>query len=249
MKNREKHHLYQGAVTINRKPFKKNLSPDFPSLSGLEIGVFYQNSKRRGGDYYDFLKIGDKMIGVLADVSGHNASAPLLMNTFRNRLQIYLKNFSSLPTLLAALRKESLDELQKNKQFISCWLFEQNAPASFKFCGAGHPPAFYYRASSKNWSYFNSLALPLGMSDEMEIPESSVKLEKGDALIFYSDGLFDPRLREQNFDRARFCELIEAHLPLGPQVAADHIAEELAPHYKLLEEPDDIVLIILQRVS
>lgn len=227
---------------------QERLIPEkFPHLPGLQIGGLHKLSPRGGGDYYDAVKVDGKIRGVISDVSGHNVASAITMASFRSIVRSLAFDPSLPGEMLRALRWAMHGELIRLHQFISCWIFEYGPDSRLSTAGAGHPPVLIYRAKSGAWENIFSQQLPLGLEDESRTQKTTVKLNKGDWVFFYTDGLFDPRMRETGFDRQRVLEIVEKNHRLTPQKVCEKIFEELMPHHRLLRQPDDVAILALKK--
>ncbi|MCE9624682.1 MAG: SpoIIE family protein phosphatase [Deltaproteobacteria bacterium] len=240
---------------LNREPeivheIQSRLLPEkFPTVGDLEISGHCQLSMRGGGDYYDVIPVGDGLRGVVADVSGHDVGSAITMASFRAIFRSMVFDPNSPGYLLQVLRWAMHEDLIKLHQFISCWVFEYRPSGVFRVSGAGHPPVMHYRAAQKKWSFLFSNHLPLGLEDESKPQNKKIVLEKGDLIILYTDGLFDPRMRATGFDKQKFCERVENILHLSTAELVREIVREVAPHHMALNNPDDIALLVLRRRS
>ncbi|MFO1464770.1 MAG: SpoIIE family protein phosphatase [bacterium] len=223
------------------------LPEKFPVVGDLEIGGHCQLSMRGGGDYYDVIQVGEGLRGVVADVSGHDVGSAITMASFRAIFRSMVFDPNSPGYLLQVLRWAMHEDLIKLHQFISCWVFEYRPKGQVRVSGAGHPPLWHYRAAAKKWQMVYSDHLPLGLEDESKPQNKRIDLDKGDLLILYTDGLFDPRMRATGFDKQSFCELVESNLHLSAPELAREIAREVAPHHLALQNPDDIALLVMRR--
>ncbi|HKY61962.1 MAG TPA: SpoIIE family protein phosphatase [bacterium] len=227
---------------------QSRLLPDsFPAVGDLEVAGRCQLSARGGGDYFDVLKIDKVLRGVVADVSGHDVGSAITMASFRSIFRSMVFDPNSPGYLLQVLRWAMHEDLLKLHQFISCWIFEYKAGGKVKVSGAGHPPLLHFRSDLKKWQTTFSKHLPLGLEDESKPQNSSIVMGKGDVLILYTDGLFDPRMRATGFDKQTFCDFIENHLHLNTDQLAGEVAREVKPHHLALGNPDDIAFLILRR--
>lgn len=219
----------------------------FPRVGDLEVGGHCQLSMRGGGDYYDVIQVGEGLRGVVADVSGHDVGSAITMASFRAIFRSMVFDPNSPGYLQQVLRWAMHEDLIKLHQFISCWVFEYRPDGELRVSGAGHPPLLHYQAAQKKWHAVFSNHLPLGLEDESKPQNKKIELAKGDVLIFYTDGLFDPRMRATGFDKQNFCETIERHLQLSAPELVREVAREVSPHHLALQKPDDIAVLVLRR--
>jgi len=223
------------------------LPEKFPEVGDLEVAGHCQLSMRGGGDYYDVIKVGEGLRGVVADVSGHDVGSAITMASFRSIFRSMVFDPNSPGYLLQVLRWAMHEDLLKLHQFISCWVFEYRPKGQLRLSGAGHPPVWHYRAAIKKWQMVFSDHLPLGLEDESKPQNKKIDLAKGDLAILYTDGLFDPRMRATGFDKQSFCEMVESNLHLPTTELVREIAREVSPHHLALQSPDDIALLVLRR--
>lgn len=223
------------------------LPQSFPKVGDFDVGAFCKLSSRGGGDYYDLVAVDDVVRGVIADVSGHHVGSAITMASFRSIFRSLVYDPHTPGSLLQALRWALHEDLVKLHQFISCWVVEIQKSGAVRASGAGHPPLLHYKFKQKKWLSYDSEHLPLGLEDETEGQNLRIYLDKRDCLFFYTDGLFDPRMRETGFDKQRFCEIVEANLNLNAQQMVDKIIAEVGPHQMAIRSPDDVALLLFRR--
>jgi sigma-B regulation protein RsbU (phosphoserine phosphatase) len=160
-----------------------------PTEEGISFAAHYQTSRYAGGDYYDVLPLPDGRYGlVVADVSGHGASAAIVMAMIR--------------AVLHALPRETFDPasviVRLNEHFEYLWETPMYATAlcavvdprarRLTLAGAGHPQPLLSRAG-KVESIDCPNGLPILMMP-MPPPQTAVhELHPGDRLLFYTDGI------------------------------------------------------------
>lgn len=223
------------------------LPQEFPQLKGIQIAGRCQLLPRGGGDYFDVVKVDSQLRGVIADVSGHNVGSALTMASFRSIVRSLCFDPNSPGELLRVLRWAMHEELLRLGQFISCWVWRLNASGHLVVSGAGHPPVLIYREKKKLWESILSHHLPLGLEDDSRPQNFKIHLKSGDWALFYTDGLFDPRMRETGFDRENLLELVVKHRKIHPAKMMDKIFELLKPHHQLLQSPDDVAVIAIKK--
>lgn len=218
-----------------------------PEVGDLKMAGRCQLSLRGGGDYYDFLQVDGGLRGIIADVSGHDVGSAITMASFRAIFRSLVFDPNSPGTLLRALRWANHRDLISLHQFISCWTFEYYTGGHLKASGAGHPPILQYRKKTRKWVSHYSHHLPLGLEDETAPQNKKIMIERGDWVFFYTDGLFDPRMRDTGFDKDAFCGLVERNLRISPQDLVEKILREVMPHHRILRSPDDIAVVAMTR--
>lgn len=225
------------------------LPSQFPKIKGIGVAGQYELSPQGGGDYYDVFELEGELWGVIADVSGHNVASALTMSAFRSLARHTLHKAKSPGQWLKLLRQEMQEELEQTMHFISAWTFHLNPKGELVLSGAGHPPVLHYRtqtpSKAKVWQEYKAKHLPLGLSDEMAVQNTRVKLAQGDWIFFYTDGLFDPHMRESGWDYACFQQWFEErvrHKP-SPSQVVKNLFEEIKNHRRGLKHPDDVAVL------
>ena len=183
---------------------QKTLLPrQLPELPGLDIDAFYRAASVIGGDLYDVFEIDqERCCLVVADVSGKGVPASLVMSMLRTVIKVYADNAVSTRDVLVKVNDYLTENIPKG-MFITVLMGIYNTREhSLRLVSAGHNPLLLFRASTRHTSRFNPAGMPLGVpttsgsrfADAVE--ELLLKLEDGDAFIFYSDGITEAVNRE-----------------------------------------------------
>ena len=192
-------------LEIARAVQHRLLPQQLPPIETLDYAVKYQPAGQVGGDYYDFLPATDNsMVFVVADVSGKGISAAILMATiqsfFRSRRP---EEFSNLVALLKSLNRLFL-ESSPIEQYATLFLMRySNLTRQVDWINCGHTSPLLLNSfgSLEQW---DSSATVLGMFPAWDGLEQHGKLEAGDTLLIFSDGLTeaaDPTGEEFGMDR------------------------------------------------
>lgn len=173
-----------------------------PETPGLRIATSYLPSEQAGGDYYDFFELPDGQLGIMiADVAGHGPAAATVMAM----LHAVIHAFPGDP--ISARPSDLL--LHANRQLIAAGIEGTFATAvvmrydpvtrMLTFANAGHPPPrLLVRADGGGGGEATAgpvlplpgeAALPIGIVEQPEIPECRVRLERGQGLVLYTDGV------------------------------------------------------------
>ncbi len=241
------HERIQKESEIAREIQNRLLLENFPQLPWAEIGGRCELSPRGGGDYYDLIQVKGPLRGIIADVSGHHVGSAITMASFRSIFRSLVYDLQSPGEILRAMRWALHQDLTKLNQFISCWVFEFQSDGALRISGAGHPPLLIFRGRSQKWENHLSQHLPLGLEDEVRMQNTKIFLEKNDTAIFYTDGLFDPRMRATGFDKETFCRFVEKNSQLPIQKLVDQIFTEVGPHRLVVKNPDDVAVLAIRR--
>jgi phosphoserine phosphatase RsbU/P len=167
---------------------------------GLDLWVYSQPyaGQREGGDVHYVTLCGGGVITrvVVADVSGHGTSAAEFSGSLRTLLRKNI-NHKSQKRLVERLNRQ-FTEMARLRRFATAVVVTYLASTDrLSVCNAGHPRPLLYRAALREWSLLaqkpDDLAaaanLPLGLDEETRYQAFDVELDRGDLVVFYTDGL------------------------------------------------------------
>jgi serine phosphatase RsbU (regulator of sigma subunit) len=169
-----------------------------PKAPGLDIAAMYIPCFDVGGDFYDFINLGENKIGIaIADVIGKGIPAAIMTSSFRGALRAYSEcncRPDDLLEIVRRLNKTACAEC-RGGEFISLFYGIIDADKkTISYCNCGHEPPALLR--NKRMTDLSRGGLVLGVMPEAEYLSETVQLKDGDCLLFYTDGLIDAT----NFD-------------------------------------------------
>ena len=179
------------ASSIQRYLLPENL----PQTDSLEFAVKYLPQQLIGGDFYDFFKLPHGKIGVvIGDVSGKVIPAAILMALCQTKLRYIAMSGKSPAQTLCLLNSEMVHAMRSDMFITIIYLVIDPESGEAKFARAGHEPPLLARADSDEAAQpLKSSGMALGMvSEELfdEVMEdASFKMNSGDVLVLYTDGL------------------------------------------------------------
>jgi serine phosphatase RsbU (regulator of sigma subunit) len=238
---------YEQELRVARGIQQALLPKEVPTLEGWEVTSYYQPAKEVGGDFYDFFELPDGRLGlVVGDATGHGIPAALVMAAARSMLRAVAQASASPGDVLSRANDPLVMDIPPN-MFVTC-LYAVLDPESghLVYANAGHDLP-YLRRRSSDAVELRARGMPLGLMPGMSYEEKEVVLEKGESVLFYSDGLVeahDPQRIMFGFPKLR--ALVADHSEQESLV--DSLLEEL---YSFTgegwEQEDDITLLTLRR--
>jgi len=184
-----------------------------PSVGGLEWAVYFSTSTRASGDYYDFFILSDKRIGVIiADVAGHGAPAAVVMAMTRLLLHTYPGEVSPPVEVLKNVNSRLLGNLLPGQFVTAFYTVIDPVGKKITYSNGGHCHPHLFRSSDGTTEILKtSTGMPLGIVDNGGFEEEAVTLERGDVIIFYTDGLREAMNREgEMYGEKRLQRLLKA---------------------------------------
>ena len=143
-----------------------------------------------GGDYYDMIPLSDNETAIaIADVSGHGVGAGILSAMTKSALHAELFHTSAPPELMFNLNN-AVFQVTDKKMFVSfAYLLLDKRTLTARISTAGHPPILKIRKSDGVIEDIRTPNLALGVQASTSYEEKTIKLERGDVLILYTDGI------------------------------------------------------------
>lgn len=216
-----------------------------PPLRTLAYAGTCYPARTVGGDYYDFLDLGGRRLGlVLADIAGKGIGAALLM-----------------ANLQAVLRSQCATAWERPERFlrsVNQLLYENTAVGDYaslffavydddtrklRYSNCGHPPALLLRGSN-SLERLDATCTVVGLFEKWECTMEERELGPGDTILLYTDGVTEAmNAKAEEFGEERLLKAAREHsqLPLPELLAAvADQARSFSPH----EQADDITLIV-----
>jgi phosphoserine phosphatase RsbU/P len=225
------------------------LPSDTPKLGGLEIVARYIPMTSVAGDFYDFIIVDEKHVGILiADVSGHGLPAALIASMLQVALTAQSPHASDPGKVLSGLNQALCGKFQRN--FVTAaYVFVDLEKNSMTYAGAGHPPLLHFRSSSGKASEVSENGLVLGQFPEETYSAVSLPLEFGDRCVLYTDGVLETSSpSDEEFGTARFMRLMESKHSLAAEQFIDALLDELSRwsgHPRGEGQQDDITVLAI----
>lgn len=199
------------------KTMQQLLFPEeLPSNKRMDISAKYTPRHEVGGDYYDFIPIGeDEYIICIADVSGKGISAAMLMANFQATLRtLFEYQKFDLTTLIIELNKKVMNTA-KGEKFITFFLAHYDATSRrLQYVNAGHNHPFI--TNGKDVEDLDQGCIGLGMMDELPFINLGEKvLGPNTTIVLYTDGVVElENEAEEFFGTERLVKLVHSYYPL-----------------------------------
>jgi serine phosphatase RsbU (regulator of sigma subunit) len=221
-----------------------------PQFENFRIHAYNRPTRYVGGDFYDFLQLrSGGWAGVLADVSGKGISAALLSSMVLGALSTEFRADTSPHEILNRVNR-LLYEKSLPFQFVTLFLFLLSPDGTGQFIGAGHNPAYLFRSATGRIEKLVSEHCFLGMFDFVSYESRPFRLDKGDILVVYSDGLPDAQnQQEQMLGEKRLLEIIRREAPLGSQALERKFLQAIEDFTQGTPQTDDITFLIVEKCA
>ncbi|MCK9224220.1 MAG: SpoIIE family protein phosphatase [Candidatus Muirbacterium halophilum] len=220
-----------------------------PVINDYDIVATSLPAKQVGGDYYDFYKLSENSFWtILGDVSGKGIAAAILMSMVRSMLKVEIKNCSEAGELLTNLNNLVAGDIYEGKfiTFFACYF--DCLKNKMYFSNAGHLPTIIYKAKEKKIIEFEADALPIGIMEGVKYPNRSVKIEKDDIIILYTDGINEAMNNErEEYGFERFHDIIIKNAKNTAPIIHRNILKSIEEFTENAPQHDDTTLIVIKK--
>lgn len=224
-----------------------------PVIAGFRISGTNQPARIISGDYYDYLELGEKKLGIaIADVSGKGVPAGLLMAMCRSALRSVAPGRNSPSEVLAAVNRQLFPDIREDMFISMAYGILDEVTGKLLLSRAGHDPALLFRKETGKVELLRSPGLALGVDGgtvfERVTKDQEIDLFPGDCVLFYTDGVREAvDADEEEFGMERMSETFRLAAPLGAESILTRMQEELRQFTGEGPQMDDITLVAIEK--
>lgn len=221
-----------------------------PAIPRADIAARCDMAKKAGGDYYDFFALdGERWGFLIADVSGHGASASVLMAITHCLARLCHKNRASLTPakLLTFLNRELHGGYtQRRVAFVTAFygVYDPHKGA-FTYSSAGHNPPRLVTKRGTVESLEQAAGLPLGVSQDALYEEAHIELRSDDTVLFYTDGITEAMSPTGELFGVERIDPLLLHSKNDAEAIVEGICEELRRFADGHPTDDDRTMVVL----
>src|SRR5271168_307652 len=225
------------------------LPSEIPKIEGLDIAARYVPMTSVAGDFYDFIVVDEKHIGILvADVSGHGMPAALIASMLKIALPTQVGHAADPTKVLLGLNEALCGKFQHH--FVTAaYVFLDMQNLTLTYAGAGHPPLLLWGGPEGVRSVEEN-GLFLGKFSFANYTSVVLPIKAGDRILLYTDGI--PETTNPagvEFGTDGFKPFLETERSTSADDFADRLLEELSrwsARGSAEELDDDVTIVAIQ---
>lgn len=221
--------------------------PPFPQLKQFDIYATMNAAKSVGGDFYDFFLIDENHLGFsVADVSDKGIPAAIFMAISRTVIRA-----TALRQLSPAVCMKESNELlcceNINYMFVTVFYGILNIhTGEVVFCNGGHNSPVFIQKNGAVSMLPLTKGLVLGVMSDAVYSETSIRLEPGDSLFLYTDGINEAMDSSSNqYGDERLLETCRHMAGKEPRVMVEDMAKSVCTFVNGAMQSDDITMLAL----
>ncbi len=237
----------QNEIELARSIQQRLLPGVLPQIPHMDIAGICIPATHVGGDYYDVIQhsFAPPTI-VIADVSGHNVGAALLMSAFRSTIRTGIAGFYMGPAqLMSRLHAHMYDDLARAEQWISC-CYVQFFPNDFeiRYASAGHLPPLIYRTREKSFLMGQTGDTILGVLPDVVFTEERIPVKRGDWMLLCTDGLYEARKNDKMLGMDHVKRVMRKHANGSAKQMLKAIIDEVRKFVAPAPLKDDVTVVV-----
>jgi len=222
-----------------------------PRFEALELAGFYQPAQEVGGDYYDFIEIDDRSLGiVIADVSGKGIPGALVMAAVRATLHAEARLSRSPKVVLQRVNDQAARDTSDSVFITMTYAVLDLQTGIFRFCRAGHEPVLCCTDGDSEVKSYAPEGIALGVMEGSVFgvtQEQEIQLARGETVLLYTDGVTEAVDRDSfEYGEARVRAGLIAQGHLGPQALLDSIVAGVEKFSAGMPQHDDMTMVALR---
>ena len=244
---------YKRDLELAREVQRGFLPRRVPELPGYEFFPYYDSAQEVGGDYYDFIQVSSQRLATLVgDVAGKGVPAALLMAKVSADARFCMLTeadpAAGVTKLNALLQQAGLSD-----RFVTLVAAMLDAnDHTVTLVNAGHPSPLVWRSATsalEEATPKDVVGLPLGVVDGFDYASCQVKLEPGDCLLIFTDGVTDAMdVKNLQFQVKGIYNAVRGER-FTPRTLGERIVKAVKQHAAGRDPHDDITLACLGRKS
>ena len=187
------------ALELAKEVQQKLLPKNYPKILGLDVAGKSIYCDETGGDYYDFIKIGedgDERLGVVVgDVSGHGISSALIMAAVRSALRQRSSLPGTISQIISDVNHQLAADVEDSGQFVTLFfLLVDPVRRNLKWVRGGHDPAIFYDPVIGQIQALNGDGMALGVDPYAPYVENEkADFKTGSIIVLGTDGIWESR--------------------------------------------------------
>jgi len=207
--------VFREQLRIARQIWEYILPRKIPAFPGATIGAKSEPASVVGGDFYDFIPLGENRLGlVIADVSGKGIPAAMVMNMAKSVLHIEALRGHEPREVLQIVNNILVDSTRMDSFVTLIYAVFDAERRRVTMTNAGHNPCLIYRQGSRSCESFPSDNMPLAIVPDVAFSQVEFELNPGDGVVFYTDGVTEAMDRKREmYELERLENLIASTEP------------------------------------
>ena len=237
-------------LTIARDLQVSMLPAECPAVEGLDISAYSVSAREVGGDFYDFIDIGENVTGfVIGDVTGKSVSGALVMSASRSVFRMLSEEKLSVSESMMRANSRLKKDVKSGMFVALLYAVLDSRDKTLTLCSAGQTQPVLMSSETADAILVETQGdtFPLGILEEANYEETRLQLQPGDKVVFYTDGIVEA-MNEQDeifgFDRLQ--EVIKTSHAETSELLMNEIMTSVKNFTGDAPQHDDLTVIVVK---
>ena len=221
-----------------------------PRMAGYEFSATMLPAKSVGGDFFDFITLGENLLGIaVGDVSDKGVPAALFMAMVRSLLRAEAHPGRAVTKVLRSVNLHLMD-MNENGMFVTVLFGVLNSIThQFQYVRAGHEVPIYFDDHGTVRRLPQASGQALGVLKEITLEEQAIELSKGSTLLLCSDGITDaPNQQNENFGYEGITDAVSGVVDSSATAICETLIKAVKNHQSGLQQYDDMTVVVMQSI-
>jgi len=222
-----------------------------PEISGLDIAGVSVPALSVGGDYYDFIQLSpNKILAVVADVSGKGMSAALYMSKVQGMVQLAAHIYKTPKEMLININRRIFDGMDRRSFITMILALFDLKNKEVRICRAGHNKALIGNNGKIRTLEGGGIGLGLerGPVFEDAIEEVRIPIKPDSLFLFYTDGIIEAmNEKKQQLGETAIIDLLKMKRSLSAESIQHAILTKINKFRGSAEQHDDVTMVVVKR--
>jgi sigma-B regulation protein RsbU (phosphoserine phosphatase) len=236
-------------LNIARDLQKSMLPAGCPEITGFGIAASSASAREVGGDFYDFIDMGKDRFGlIVGDVTGKSVSGALVMSASRSVFRMLSEGQLGVADIMNRANKRFKKDIKGGMFVALLYAVLDGKSRVLSLCSAGQtqPIHFSARAGKAKLVETEGDRFPLGILEEANYGETQVQLERGDSVVFYTDGIVEAMNEKgEILGFERLLEVVEGSGGTSADALLKEILNRVNEFAGGAAQHDDITIIVI----
>jgi len=223
-----------------------------PKFEGLDIAASCIPAYEVGGDYFDFINLGEKKLGILiGDVSGKGITAAFYMTLTKGIMKAQTQQSLSPKEVMTKVNNLLYESMDRGNFISMIYGIFDMEKRCLTFTDAGHNPLIFQNVSHGKLNLLRTDGLALGLEEgkifAQTIQEQTVPIRSGDVFVFYTDGFVEAmnKAREE-FGEEQLTEVINENIGHNANVILHAAVERVKAFMGRAKQHDDMTMVVVK---
>jgi phosphoserine phosphatase len=237
------------ALEMAREVQMSTLPSAMPSITSYDLAAMFEPAELTGGDTYDLASIGDRLLIVLGDATGHGIAPALSVTQMQAMLRMAFRLGADIDTAFMQVNNR-LAETLADDRFITAFIGVLDpATHALRFQSGGQGPISILRAATSTWDRYRPTSFPLGAMPLATLrPALATRLMPGDMLVVVSDGVYEyENVNGEQFGEKRVQQVLADGLRVPMNALVHNLRSAVERFASGAPQEDDMTAVLLRR--